>query len=110
MGQQGLERHVVDVAVYERAVQRFRDARIRMPSFAQLSEPITIPDGVQDRLASVDPDAPDPLNLFRVHWFNDADRRSGVAVPHHLVLPTSLTGVAAPMIVVLGELPDDRRP
>ena len=91
-------------AVYERAVQRFRDAKIRMPTFAQLSEPTTIPDGVQARLASVDPDAPDPLNLFRVHWFNDADRRSRVAdVPQHLVLPSSLTGVAAPIIVALGD-------
>ena len=102
MGRQGLERDVVDAAVYDGAVQRFRDARIRMPTFAQLSEPTTIPDGVQARLASVEPDAPDPLNLFRVHWFNDADRRSRAAVPQHLVLPTSLTGVAAPIIVALG--------
>src|SRR5512144_184260 len=103
MGRQGLERDVVDAAVYEGAVRRFRDARIRMPTFAQLSEPTTIPDGLQARLASVEPDAPDPLNLFRVHWFNDADRRSRTAVPQHLVLPTSLTGVAAPIIIALGD-------
>ncbi|MGZ8438274.1 MAG: pyridoxal-5'-phosphate-dependent protein subunit beta, partial [Candidatus Limnocylindrales bacterium] len=103
MGRQGLERHVVDATVYERAVQRFRDAKIRMPTFAQLSEPTTIPDGVQARLASVEPDAPDPLNLFRVHWFNEADRRSRASVPQHLVLPSSLTGVAAPIIVALGD-------
>src|SRR6266536_2817277 len=102
MGRQGLERDVVDAAVYEGAVQRFRDAKIRMPTFAQLSEPTTIPDGVQARLASVEPDAPDPLNLFRVHWFNDADRRSRASVPQHLVLPSSLTGVEAPIIVALG--------
>ncbi len=102
MGRQGLERDVVDTGVYEGAVQRFRDARIRMPTFAQLSEPTTIPDGVEARLAGVDPDAPDPLNLFRVHWFNDADRRSRAAVPEHLVLPTSLTGVESPIIVALG--------
>jgi cysteine synthase A len=102
MGRQGLERDVVDAAVYEGAVQRFRDARIRMPTFAQLSEPTTIPAGVQDRLAGVEPDAPDPLNLFRVHWFNDADRRTRASVPQHLVLPSSLTGVEAPIIVALG--------
>src|SRR5512143_2094460 len=103
MGRQGLERHVVDAAVYDRAVQRFRDAKIRMPTFAELSEPMTIPAGIQARLATVDPDAPDPLNLFRVHWFNDSDRRSLAAVPQHLVLPSSLTGVAAPIIVVFGD-------
>ncbi len=103
MGRQGLERDVVDAGVYDRAAQRFRDARIRMPTFAQLAEPGTIPDGLQARLASVEPDAPDPLNLFRVHWFNDAGRRSRAAVPQHLVLPSSLTGVAAPIIVALGD-------
>src|SRR5512140_2477117 len=102
MGQQGLERELVDAATYERAVERFRDAKIRMPTFAQLSEPATIPDGIEARLASVEPDAPDPLNLFRVHWFNDADRRSRASVPQHLILPSSLTGVAAPIIVALG--------
>ena len=102
MGQQGLERDLVDAAVYERATQRFRDAKIRMPTFAELAEPASISDDIEGRLAAVDPDAPDPLNLFRVHWFNDADRRARASVPQHLVLPTSLTGVEAPIIVALG--------
>jgi len=102
MGRQGLERAVVDAAVYGRAVQRFRDAGIVMPTFAQLADPLTIPDDIEDRLARVDPDAPDPLNLFRVHWFNDRDRRGRVPVPQHLVLPKSLTGVDAPIIIALG--------
>ena len=33
------------------------------------------------RLAGVDPDAADPRNLFRVHWYNGADRRTRVAAP-----------------------------
>ena len=103
MGQQGLERDVVDAAVYERAAKRFRDAKIRMPTFGQLADPGTIPADVEAGLAGVDPDAPDPRNLFRVHWYNDADRRSRAAVPQHVVLPTSLTGVAAPIIVALGD-------
>jgi cysteine synthase len=102
MGQQGLERDLVDAAVYEGAVQRFRDAKIRMPTFAQLAQPGTIPSEIEARLSGVDPDAPDPLNLFRVHWYNEADRRTRASVPQHLVLPTSLTGVAAPIIIALG--------
>jgi len=93
----------VNQAVYERAVERFRDRRIVMPTFAQLADPSLIPDAVEARLAAVDADAPDPLNLFRVHWFNGADRRTRVAVPQHMVLPTSLTGVAAPIIIALGD-------
>jgi cysteine synthase len=93
----------VDQAVYERAVERFRDRQIVMPTFAQLADPGLIPDAIEARLAAVDPDAPDALNLFRVHWFNGADRRSRVAVPNHLVLPKSLTGVDAPIIIALGD-------
>jgi cysteine synthase len=102
MTKQGLEREVVDAAVYGRAVQRFREAGIRMPTFAQLADPGTIPAGIQARLDAVDPDSPDPLNLFRVHWFNAADRRGRAAVPQHLVLPKALTGVDAPILVALG--------
>jgi cysteine synthase A len=73
-----------------------------MPTFGQLADPTTIPAGIEPELAGVDPDSPDPRNLFRVHWYNAADRRSRAAVPQNVVLPTSLTGVAAPIIVALG--------
>jgi hypothetical protein len=35
----GLEREVVDPAVYERTVRRFAEARIVLPTFAQLADP-----------------------------------------------------------------------
>jgi len=99
----GLEREVVDRSAYEHAITRFRDARILLPTFAELSNPDLIPETVSRRLATVDPDAPDALNLFRVHWWNDATRRGRSAVPEHVVLPSSLTGIEAPLIVVLGD-------
>ncbi len=74
-----------------------------MPTFAQLADPDLIPEGIEARLAAVEPDAPDPLNLFRTHWYNGADRRSRVPVPEHLVLPTALTGVEAPIVIALGD-------
>ena len=50
----------------------------------------------------VDPDRPDPVNLFRVHWYNDRRYGGLAAVPPHLVLPSELTGVEAPIVVVFG--------
>jgi len=100
MERPGLATEVVDEAVYERAVRRFREQRIVMPTFGQLADPTTIPAAAAD---DADPDSPDPRNLFRVHWHNGADRRSRVAVPVHVVLPRSLTGVDAPIIVVLAD-------
>ena len=99
----GLEPGVVDGSIYDRAVRRFRDAGIVMPTFAQLADPGSIPDEIETRLVAVDPDAPDPLNLFRVHWHNGRDRRTRVALPEHLVLPSSLTGVEARIVVALGD-------
>ena len=73
MRRPGLERELVDTAVYGRTVGRFRDAGIVLPTFAQLADPTTIPARIRERLESIDPDAPHPLNLFRAHWFNDRD-------------------------------------
>jgi cysteine synthase len=87
----------------ERTVGRFREAGIALPTFAQLGDPGKIPQRVRDELQRVDPDAPHPLNLFRVHWHNASDRRSTVEVPEHIVLPPELTGVDARIVVALGD-------
>ena len=99
----GLETDIVDRGVYENTVRRFRDANIVLPTFAELADPEGIPAAVTAALASVDPDAPDAHNLFRVHWHNDRTRRGRVAVTDHLVLPPSLTGVPARIVVALGD-------
>ena len=45
---------------------------------------------------------PDARNLWRVHWYNDLNGNR-VNVPDHVVLPSSLTGVPNPIIVVFGD-------
>jgi cysteine synthase len=92
-----------DPVAYDRTIRRFREVGVVLPTFAQLADPGTIPPAARDRLAAVDPDAPDAANLFRVHWHNGADRRGTVAVPEHLVLPSSLTGVDARIVIALGD-------
>ncbi len=99
----GTEQHVVDASVYAHSVSRFREAGITLPTFAQLADPSRIPGDIRAALASVDPDAPHPLNLFRVHWYNDTTRRGFAPTPVHAVLPESLTGVRAPIVVAFGQ-------
>ena len=77
----GLERDVVDPDVYRRTVERFREAGIVMPTFAQLADPSTIPAGIAAEVREVEPDAPHPRNLFRAHWYN------GWGSPDPLALP-----------------------
>ncbi|RMG06655.1 MAG: pyridoxal-phosphate dependent enzyme [Planctomycetota bacterium] len=103
MVQLGLEREVVDGEVRRRAVRHLAERGVVLPRFAQLAEPGRIPAQVRKGLARVDPDAADPLNLFRIHWYNAADRRGLDVVPGHLVLPPELTGVEATIAVALGE-------
>ena len=99
----GLERTLVDRDVYGRAVDRFREAGIVLPTFAQLADPSQIPSSIEEALSHVGPDDAHPLNLFRVHWFNGADRKTRVEVPEHVVLTQELTGVDAPIVVLLGD-------
>jgi len=93
---------IVDTSAYARAVQRLREARVALPTFDELADPSRLPAGLIAALGAVDPDDAHPLNLFRVHWWNDATRRGRAAVPEHVVLPESFTGVAAPIVVALG--------
>ncbi|MCA9650641.1 MAG: pyridoxal-phosphate dependent enzyme [Myxococcales bacterium] len=99
----GLSTEIVDAEVRKRAVARFREAGIVLPTFAQLSDPAAIPGEIQSALAEIDPDAPHPLNLFRVHWYNAADRHGRVEVPGYVWLPPELTTVRAPILVALGQ-------
>ncbi len=103
MGRVGLEREVVDEAAYDRTVSRFRDARIFLPTFAELADPGKIGADLREALATVDPDEPHPLNLFRVHWYNGVTRKELVDVPEHIVLPEELTGVDARIVIALGD-------
>ncbi len=97
-----LETSIVDNAIYQRTVARFRDASIRLPRISELADPASIPDDIVRSLNEIDPDVADPLNLFRVHWHNDASRKGVSKVPEHIVLPSALTGVDANIIVILG--------
>jgi cysteine synthase len=85
------------------AVERCRQAGIVLPTFAELAAPTLVPPQLRRRLAAVDPDAADPLNLFRVHWYNDASREGQDAMPAFLELGPDFTGVASPILVALGE-------
>ena len=99
----GLEDRIVDQDVYDHTVKRFREAKILLPTFAQLAEPREVPRTVREALASVKPDEASPLNLFRVHWYNDAERTGTQDLPGYVVLGKELTGVDAKIVVALGD-------
>ena len=71
-----LETEIVNREVYDRAVERLRQAGIKLPTISQLADPISSRAEIESHIQSADPDSPDARNLFRVHWHNAADRKS----------------------------------
>ena len=98
----GLETGIVDAAVLERSVTLCREQGVLLPTFAQLTNPMSIPEKIRNALAGVDPTSPHPLNLFRVHWHNTLNGRDFGTVPEYVVLTEPLTGIRAPIAVALG--------
>lgn len=97
-----LATEIVDDEAYGHAVRRFGEQSITLPTFAQLADPSTIPSERYSVLDSVGADDPSAANLWRVHWYNSADRHARAAVPGHLVIPPELSGVEATIVLLLG--------
>ena len=98
----GLENAVVSQDSYERNVERLHGAGLALPRISDLADPPGKLAAKMAEISDADPHAPDPRNLFRMHWHNGADKRSLAQVPEHFVLPEALTGVKAKIIVALG--------
>jgi cysteine synthase len=95
---------VEDAKVRGRAIALLKDKGVRLPTFAELAQPDLISQDIRGGVSKIGPDDPYPLNLHRVHWFNDKARMGRVATPVHIELPEALTGVPARIVVVLGAL------
>ncbi len=98
----GLLQTIVDEETYARSVDRFREEKILLPTFAQLADPTTIPTEIDEALQVVDPNDAHPLNLFRVHWYNSFGTSVKAEIPEHIVLPSELTGVDARIVLAFG--------
>lgn len=93
---------VVDRKRRRAAIESLRAAEVILPTWSELADPALIPAAVESGLQWVGPDEPSGKNLWRIHWFNDADRRRRAFLPGYVVLPESLTGVKVPIVVLLG--------
>ena len=92
-----------DEKVLKRTAKRLRQQGLSLPTFAQLAAPSAAPPGVAAALEGVGRDDPNPLNLWRVHWYNHWEGFRPLDVPSHVVLPPQMTGVEAPIIVAFGD-------
>jgi cysteine synthase len=85
-----------------RAIQRCREKRILIPTFAEMRDPTKIDAAVTSGLTGLDMQAVDPLNLFRITWRNDP-RSGGFGNVNAFEIPSALTGVRARIIGLVGQ-------
>ena len=90
--------------VISKTSEYFKTKGIVLPKISELSNPHTLNKDKLEKLKTIDKDAIDPLNLFRVHWFNNRDHSDFSKVPENILLPSEFTGVEAKIIVNIGRL------
>ncbi len=92
----------INESVVNKAAAQCKEKGIIIPTMAQMQDPSLVPQDIQDKLKSVDLNAFDPSNLFRITWKNDP--KTGLFNEGNWVeFPSELTGVDARIIGLVGK-------
>ena len=100
---------MIDLSIHseealEHAVERARERNIIIPTFKQQRNPELIPDAIKQRLANVGLWDLNPLNLFRISWYNEPVSSGGAyGGVNFIEFPPELTGVNARIIALVGK-------
>ena len=94
----------VDSSRRKNAIQRAKERNIIIPTYAQMKDPSKISAKVKDELKGIGLWDIHPRNLFRINWHNQPTASGGTfGGVNYLELPSSLTGVRARIIVLVGK-------
>ena len=88
--------------VIKKTAARCKERGIRIPTFAQMRDPASVPKPIRTRLAKVGLWDVDPLNLFRITWKNEV-KSGGFGDVNYIEIPSELTGVKARIIGLIGK-------
>jgi cysteine synthase A len=99
---------MIDLTKYEdkleKAVERARERNIIIPTFAQMKDPTLIPEEIQKELGDIGLWDITSRNLFRITWKNEpVPDGGGFNGVNYMELPSSLTGVPARIIALVGK-------
>ena len=90
--------------ILKNTIQRCRDNNMIIPTYAQMRNPELVPDSIRKQLKSIGLWDLNPLNLFRITWKNEPVKSGGgFGEVNHLILPKSLTGVEAKIVIIIGK-------
>ncbi|MHA1484720.1 MAG: pyridoxal-phosphate dependent enzyme, partial [Candidatus Thorarchaeota archaeon] len=100
---------MIDLTKHEdqlkRTVERCKERDIVVPTFAQMKDPITVPQKIKDELKDIKLWDVVSRNLFRITWKNEPVESGGQYQPiaNYMELPPELTGVEARIIALVGK-------
>lgn len=100
--------NLIDLTINEQklanAVKRAKEQGIIIPTYAQMKNPDLIPAEIKEQLKSVDPMDLNPINLFRINWYNQPKEDGGLyGDGNYVVLPKEVTGVDAKIVAISGK-------
>ncbi len=96
---------IKDEKTLQNAIERYKEKKILLPTFAQQRDPIhLVPQQIKERLKNIGLWDLHPLNLFRITWHNEPKEFGGLYGPvNYLELPKELTGVDARIVLMIGK-------
>ena len=94
---------VQDRDVLNRAISHAKALNIVLPTFAELADPENCSFHQTDKTDNPLVNEPHAANLYRINWFNQHGGGINYEHPPYLEVPSSLSGVKARIVVVLGD-------
>jgi len=90
--------------ILEKAIERYREKGIVLPTFKQQRDPSLIPDKIKSKLKTIGLWDLNPLNLFRITWKNEPVEVGGLfGKVNYIELPKALTGIDAKIVLMIGK-------
>ncbi|MFZ4741805.1 MAG: pyridoxal-phosphate dependent enzyme [Bacteroidales bacterium] len=95
---------VINPAVRDNAVKRFKEKGIVLPTFAQMNNPDLIPDTIKEKLKTIGLWELNPLNLFRISWKNEPKEKGGLyGNVNYIEIPKKLSGIDTRIFLLIGK-------
>ena len=87
------------------AIENAKQYNILLPTFRMLDDPSLIPEKVKEELKNVDMREVNPLNLFRISWFNEPVQKGGLyqALPNFIEIPKEIHGLKCRILMICGK-------
>lgn len=100
---------LIDLEVNEeqvlKTVESARERNIIIPTIAQMKDPNKIPQEIKDKLSKTGLWDIDPVNLFRISWYNQPVKEGGLynSLPNYIEIPEKISGVKARIFAMSGK-------